>query len=122
MIGLFHSIKLIKYFEHFCFLCAINQVPAYLGAQITGAIASAFVLRLILNNDASEGASLPAGSNAQSLILEIIITFILMFVISAVATDTRAVSYQTCTQFQICVIMISTLIDFEFLLPVGSLM
>jgi aquaporin NIP len=68
-----------------------KQVPAYLGAQITGAIASAYVLRLILNNDASEGASLPAGSNAQSLILEIIITFILMFVISAVATDTRAV-------------------------------
>jgi glycerol uptake facilitator-like aquaporin len=100
MIGLFHSIKLIKYFEHFCFLCAINQVPAYLGAQITGAIASAYVLRLILNNNASEGASLPAGSNAQSLILEIIITFILMFVISAVATDTRAVSYQTCTQFK----------------------
>jgi glycerol uptake facilitator-like aquaporin len=100
MIGLFHSIKLINYFEHFCFLCAIIQVPAYLGAQITGAIASAYVLRLILSNDASEGASLPAGSNAQSLILEIIITFILMFVISAVATDTRAVSYQTCTQFE----------------------
>jgi glycerol uptake facilitator-like aquaporin len=77
-----------------------KQVPAYLGAQITGAIASAYVLRLILNNDASEGASLPAGSNAQSLILEIIITFILMFVISAVATDTRAVSNQTCTQFK----------------------
>lgn len=35
--------------------------------------------------------TLPVGSNAQSLIIEIIISFLLMFVISGVATDNRAV-------------------------------
>ncbi|CAM6019159.1 unnamed protein product [Sphagnum balticum] len=71
--------------------CPWTQVPTYIGAQLTGAIVSAYVLQLILNTAASEGASLLAGSHAQSLILEIIITFILMFVISSVATNARAV-------------------------------
>jgi glycerol uptake facilitator-like aquaporin len=68
------------------------QVPAYICAQVLGAIASAFTLRLILNPAANEGATLPVGSDAQSLLLEIITTFILMFVVAAVATDNRAVS------------------------------
>jgi aquaporin NIP len=60
---------------------------------MVGAITSSYALRLILASSvASEGATLPTGSDAQSLALEIIITFILMFVVSAVATDTRAVS------------------------------
>ncbi|CAM6018287.1 unnamed protein product [Sphagnum balticum] len=66
------------------------QVPAYICAQVLGAIASAFTLRLILNPAANEGATLPVGSDAQSLLLEIITTFILMFVVAAVATDNRA--------------------------------
>jgi glycerol uptake facilitator-like aquaporin len=71
----------------------IIEVPAYIGAQMVGAITSSYALRLILASSvASEGATLPTGSDAQSLALEIIITFILMFVVSAVATDTRAVS------------------------------
>lgn len=36
--------------------------------------------------------TLPVGSDIQSLVLEIIISFLLMFVISGVATDNRAVS------------------------------
>jgi glycerol uptake facilitator-like aquaporin len=68
------------------------QVPAYICAQVLGAIASAFALRLILNPAANEGATLPVGSDAQSLLLEIVTTFILMFVVAAVATDNRAVS------------------------------
>nr|CAD1840457.1 unnamed protein product [Ananas comosus var. bracteatus] len=35
----------------------------------------------------------PDGSNVQSLVLEFIITFFLMFVLAGVATDNRAVSY-----------------------------
>jgi glycerol uptake facilitator-like aquaporin len=70
----------------------IIEVPAYIGAQMVGAITSSYALRLILASVASEGATLHTGSDAQSLALEIIITFILMFVVSAVATDTRAVS------------------------------
>lgn len=37
------------------------------------------------------GATVPSGSDMQSFVLEIFVTFLLMFVISAVATDTRAV-------------------------------
>lgn len=36
--------------------------------------------------------TIPQGSNVQSFALEFIITFYLMFVISGVATDNRAVS------------------------------
>ena len=67
------------------------QVPVYVAAQCAGGIAASFVLGLILHPAAFEGATLPSGSDAQSLVLEIIITFVLMFVISAVATDTRSV-------------------------------
>jgi glycerol uptake facilitator-like aquaporin len=35
--------------------------------------------------------TVPVGSNGQSLVAEIIISFLLMFVISAVSTDERAV-------------------------------
>src|SRR5262249_24857147 len=34
---------------------------------------------------------LPSGSDGQSFVLEIVLTFLLMFVITSVATDTRAV-------------------------------
>ncbi|KAJ7198905.1 hypothetical protein O6H91_Y499400 [Diphasiastrum complanatum] len=67
------------------------QVPAYIGAQVVSAITAAFVLRALFNPVANIGATIPAGSNAQSFVLEMLITYILMFVVSAVATDTRAI-------------------------------
>ncbi|KAG0592133.1 hypothetical protein KC19_1G227800 [Ceratodon purpureus] len=67
-----------------------TQVPLYIGAQCGGSIMASFTLRWILHPAASEGATLPAGSDVQSFLLEIVITFILMFVVAAVATDTRA--------------------------------
>ncbi|BBN19499.1 aquaporin NIP [Marchantia polymorpha subsp. ruderalis] len=68
-----------------------GQVPLYIGAQCAAAICASFSLRLIFDNVAGLGATIPAGSAAQSFALEIIITFILMFVVAAVATDSRAV-------------------------------
>ncbi|KAG6546239.1 hypothetical protein Mapa_012278 [Marchantia paleacea] len=68
-----------------------GQVPLYIGAQCAAAICASFSLRLILENVGGLGATVPVGSAAQSFALEIIITFILMFVVAAVATDTRAV-------------------------------
>jgi len=67
------------------------QVPLYIAAQCGGSVSAAFALRWILHPAAYEGATLPAGSDVQSFLLEIVITFILMFVVAAVATDTRAV-------------------------------
>eukprot|EP00253_Pinus_taeda_P000816 PITA_00816 len=68
-----------------------TQVPAYIGAQVFAAICAGFVLRLMFGNVAHIGATVPSGSDMQSFVLEIFVTYLLMFVISAVATDTRAI-------------------------------
>lgn len=67
------------------------QVPAYIGAQILGSICAAFTLKLIFHPFMSGGVTIPSGSYPQAFALEFIITFNLMFVVTAVATDTRAV-------------------------------
>ncbi|MCO5602606.1 hypothetical protein L7F22_056740 [Adiantum nelumboides] len=67
------------------------QVPAYIGAQVVAAISAAFSLRLILGGAAKIGATIPVGSDVQSFAMEVITSYILMFVVSAVATDTRAI-------------------------------
>jgi MIP family channel proteins len=67
------------------------RVPAYWACQLTGALAAALVLRVSLGDIAHVGATLPAGSNGQAFLWEAVLTFFLMFVITAVATDTRAV-------------------------------
>ena len=64
---------------------------AYWVAQAAGAVLAAALLRSSLGNRAHVGATLPAGSQGQSLLWEVVLTFFLMFVIMAVATDTRAV-------------------------------
>jgi aquaporin NIP len=64
---------------------------AYWGAQISGALLAALLIRASLGNDAHLGATLPSGSQGQSFVWELVLTFFLMFVIIAVATDTRAV-------------------------------
>ena len=67
------------------------RAAAYWAAQLAGAIAAAAVLRGSLGDVAHVGATLPAGSQGQSFLWELVMTFFLMFVIMAVATDTRAV-------------------------------
>ena len=67
------------------------RVAAYWAAQIAGALLAALVLRGSLGNIAHVGATLPSGSQRQSFLWEVVLTFFLMFVIMAVATDTRAV-------------------------------
>jgi len=67
------------------------RVPAYWGAQATGAVVAAFLLRVSLGDVADVGATSPSGSHAQSFLWEVVLTAILLFVIMAVATDTRAV-------------------------------
>lgn len=68
----------------------LKEVPGYIVSQIVAATASASLLRLIMGNVGNLGATIPSGSAGQSLGLEIVTTFFLMFVISAVATDSRA--------------------------------
>jgi aquaporin NIP len=63
----------------------------YWTAQLLGALAAAALLRGSLGNIADIGATLPSGSQGQSFLFELVMSFFLMFVIMAVATDTRAV-------------------------------
>jgi aquaporin NIP len=64
---------------------------AYWLAQFGGAIAAASLLRASLGDIAQVGATVPAGSEGQSFLWELVMTAFLMFVILSVATDTRAV-------------------------------
>ena len=68
----------------------LRRVGFYWVAQCAGAIAAAAVLRLPGRCRERRGA-IPSGSDAQSFLWEVVLTFFLMFVIMAVATDTRAV-------------------------------
>jgi aquaporin NIP len=67
------------------------RVAAYWLAQAAGALIAAAILRASLGNIADVGATLPAGSQGQAFLWEVVLTFFLMFVILSVATDTRAV-------------------------------
>jgi MIP family channel proteins len=67
------------------------RVLAYWSAQLAGALGAALVLRGSLGDVAHVGATLPAGSNGQAFLWEAVLSFFLMFVIMAVATDARAV-------------------------------
>jgi MIP family channel proteins len=67
------------------------RAGVYWIAQLAGALAAAALLRASLGNIAHVGATLPSGSQGQSFLWELVMTFFLMFVIMAVATDTRAV-------------------------------
>lgn len=67
------------------------RVWLYWAAQVLGATAAALGLRVSLGDVANVGATAPSGSAIQSLAWELVLTFFLMLVIMAVATDTRAV-------------------------------
>jgi glycerol uptake facilitator-like aquaporin len=66
-------------------------VPLYWAAQLAGALGAALVLRGSLGDIADVGATLPSGTDQQAFLWEGVLTFFLMFVIMAVATDTHAV-------------------------------
>ncbi|EXB31116.1 Aquaporin NIP1-2 [Morus notabilis] len=69
-----------------------KQVPAYIAAQVLGSTLASGTLRLLFNGrDDHFTGTLPVGSDIQSFVIEFIITFYLMFVVSGVATDNRAI-------------------------------
>jgi aquaporin NIP len=68
-----------------------RRALGYWIAQLVGAVTAAALLRGSLGNLAHTGATLPSGSQGQSFLWELVMSAFLMFVILAVATDTRAV-------------------------------
>jgi MIP family channel proteins len=65
------------------------EVAPYILAQCTGAVAASFALRAALGPVGSMGATLPALPTAAAFGIEWLLSFALMFVIMAVATDER---------------------------------
>jgi aquaporin NIP len=68
-----------------------KELPAYWTAQLAGSLLATFVLYLLFPHGHSYGATLPVISVSSAFAWEFMLTFFLMFVISAVATDSRAV-------------------------------
>ena len=69
-----------------------REAAAYVVAQLAGATAGALTLLAVwTDKPASLGATTPSVGAGSALVYELILTAFLMFVIIAVATDTRAV-------------------------------
>ncbi len=70
----------------------LRDALAYIAAQVAGASAAALLLLAAwTSKPAHLGATLPSVNTPTALIYEVVLTAFLMFVITAVATDTRAV-------------------------------
>ncbi|XP_059662071.1 probable aquaporin NIP5-1 [Cornus florida] len=67
------------------------HVPAYIAAQVSASICASFALKGVFHPFMAGGVTVPSVSIGQAFALEFIITFNLLFVVTAVATDTRAV-------------------------------
>lgn len=69
-----------------------RDAGAYIAAQLAGATAAALLLLAVWPAAPAElGATVPTAGAGSALVYEIVLTATLMFVIMAVATDTRAV-------------------------------
>lgn len=66
-----------------------RQVLPYIVAQLIGAVLASVVLRISLGTHPNLGATLPAGSDMQSFVLEIFLTALLMFVVLTVACGSK---------------------------------
>ena len=58
-----------------------REIFPYIISQIIGAFLASTILKLLFPENLSLGSTIPAGSNFQSFILEIVLTFILMLTI-----------------------------------------
>ena len=69
----------------------VRDACAYVPAQLAGAVVGALVLRLAWDGDPAQlGATVPTLGAGAALAYELVLTALLLFVIVAVATDTRA--------------------------------
>ncbi|QDT88703.1 MIP/aquaporin family protein [Gimesia algae] len=66
-----------------------KQVLPYIVCQVIGALAACLLLKVIFPGLDNYGMTLPAGSDMQSLILEGVLTWMLMFVVLCVSTGAK---------------------------------
>nr|WP_255563721.1 aquaporin [Mucilaginibacter rivuli] len=60
-------------------------LPGYIVSQLAGALLASITLKLLFPSSPLLGATMPAGTELQSFVMELILTFILMLVIMHVA-------------------------------------
>jgi len=68
----------------------VKELIPYIVSQLSGAVAASFTLKYLFPDNQFLGATIPAGSDSQSFILEFILTFFLMLVIINVAQEARS--------------------------------
>ena len=66
-----------------------KEVLPYIGSQILGAFLATLILKFLFPLNHNLGTTLPAGSQMQSFILEVILTFLLMLVILNVSQGSK---------------------------------
>jgi aquaporin NIP len=66
-----------------------SDVLPYIGSQLTGAWFASGTLRFLFPNNQFLGATLPAGSEGQSFVLELVLTFFLMLTILNVSSGAK---------------------------------
>lgn len=64
----------------------LRELPLYLISQCGGAFTASGLLRLLFPQNTLLGSTIPAGSSAQSFVIEVILAAVLMFVILGVST------------------------------------
>ena len=69
----------------------VEEAAPYIVAQLSGALLASLTLRFLFPENATLGATFPAGSEMQSFILELLLTYFLMLVILQVAHGSKEV-------------------------------
>jgi len=67
----------------------VTLLPGYIISQLAGAVLASLSLKLLFPSSPLLGATLPAGSEMQSFVLELLLTFFLMLVIMQVAHGSK---------------------------------
>jgi aquaporin NIP len=68
---------------------SVKWLPGYIVSQLTGALLASLILKLLFASSQFLGATIPAGTDMQSFILELILSFFLMLVIISVADGSK---------------------------------
>lgn len=66
-----------------------KMVLPYVLSQVLGALAASLLVKFLFPESATLGSTLPSGSDMQSFVLEVVLSFILMLVIFQVATGSK---------------------------------
>lgn len=64
-------------------------LPGYIVSQLVGALLASIILKILFPTNSLLGSTLPAGSEMQSFVLELLLTFFLMLVIMQVAHGSK---------------------------------